>query len=85
MKAKLLSFPKQKQLACQLSLSTAMSTSPNMLEPLLGPNLNYILKELEDFYPPFTPTPEDTMEKIMYRSGQRSVVEWLANRLNEDN
>jgi len=56
-----------------------------MLEPLLGPNLNYILKELEDFYPPFTPTPEDTMEKIMYRSGQRSVVEWIANRLNEDN
>ena len=35
-------------------------------------------------FPPITPTPDDTMEKIMYRSGQRSVVEWVIQYL-EDN
>jgi hypothetical protein len=40
-----------------------------------------LANELEDNFPPITPSPEDTIEKIMYRSGQRSVVEWLLNRL----
>ena len=42
-----------------------------------------VLAEMEDRFPPVTPTPEDSIEKIMYRSGQRSVVEWLLNRLYE--
>ena len=54
-----------------------------MLEAITGPNLNYILEELEENFPPITPTPEDSMQKIMYRSGQRSVVEWIAHRMNE--
>ena len=55
-----------------------------MLEAITGPNLNYILQELEENFPPTTPTPEDSMEKIMYRSGQRSVVEWLVHRMSEE-
>ena len=38
---------------------------------------NALIVELEATFPPTNPTPDDTMEKIMYRSGQRSVVEWI--------
>tara|TARA_R100001443_G_scaffold109739_1_gene121251 strand:+ start:83 stop:274 length:192 start_codon:yes stop_codon:yes gene_type:complete len=62
-----------------------MSIYPNTLEPILGPTLEQILSELEDIHPPINPTPDESMEKIMYRSGQRSVVEWIKNRMeNED-
>lgn len=60
-----------------------MSISPNMLE-IFGMEVRAVLTEMEDRFPPVTPSPEDSIEKIMYRSGQRSVVEWLVNRL-EDN
>ena len=61
-----------------------MSISPNTLESILGPNLESILAELEEIHPPITPNPDETMEKIMYRSGQRSVVDWINNRINND-
>ena len=61
-----------------------MSTYPNTLEPIFGPNLESILAELEEIYPPITPNPDETMEKIMYRSGQRSVVEWIRDRVSEE-
>ena len=60
-----------------------MSTFLSTLETL-GMEHRALINELEDNFPPITPSPEDTIEKIMYRSGQRSVVEWLVNRL-EDN
>lgn len=41
------------------------------------------MTEMESTFPPVTPSPEDTIEKIMYRSGQRSVVEWLKQKLDE--
>jgi len=47
--------------------------------------LNAILSRLEENFPPTTPTPDDSIEKIMYRSGQRSVVEWIQNELTEEN
>ena len=61
-----------------------MSISPNTLESILGPNLESILNELEEIHPPITPNPDETMEKIMYRSGQRSVVEWIKDRVNNE-
>lgn len=39
---------------------------------------------LNETFPPTNPTPDDSMEKIMYRSGQRSVVEWVIQYM-EDN
>ena len=60
-----------------------MSISPNTLEPIFGPTPESILNELEEIYPPVTPNPDDTMEKIMYRSGQRSVVDWIKEKLSE--
>ena len=84
MKAKLQSFPKLSQQECQPSLNIVMSISPNTLESILGPNLESILTELEEIHPPITPNPDETMEKIMYRSGQRSVVEWIKDRVSEE-
>ena len=56
-----------------------------MLESVLGPDLKYILQEMEDIFPPVSPTPDWTQNQVMYRSGQRSVVEWLNQRLSENN
>ena len=39
---------------------------------------------LEETFPPTNPIPDDSMEKIMYRSGQRSVVEWVIKYLEEN-
>ena len=55
----------------------------NMLETL-GMETHAIVNELDTNFPPINPTPEDTIEKIMYRSGQRSVVEWLLNRMESN-
>lgn len=44
-----------------------------------------LLEELEDLFPPVTPTPDNPLPQIMYKSGQRSVVEWIQTKLNEDN
>ena len=65
-----------------------MSTSPNMpdlnLLDVRGMTANAMLFKLEETFPPTNPTPEDSMEKIMYRSGQRSVVEWVINYMEEN-
>ena len=60
-----------------------MSTYPNMLSLLetKGLQAQAIVTQLEEKFPPINPTPYDTMEKIMYRSGQRSVVEWVIENL----
>ena len=52
-----------------------------MLEPLLGPNIESLLKEMEDKFPPVNPHPKEELNTIMYKAGQRSVVEWYRNRL----
>ena len=69
---------------CQLSSNIAMSTYPNMLEPLLGPNIESILLALEEKFPPVNPHPKEEIAPIMYKAGQRSVIEWLQQRLKED-
>ena len=83
MKEKLQSFPKLSQHECQHSLSIVMSISPNTLE-VLGMQSRGLIAALEESFPPTNPNPEDTMEKIMYRSGQRSVVEWIINYMEEN-
>ena len=55
-----------------------------MLEPLLGPNLESILLEMEEKFPPVNPHPKEEISAIMYKAGQRSVVEWISQRLNEE-
>jgi|TARA_R100000458_G_C8123396_1_gene141338 hypothetical protein len=58
-------------------------TSPNILEPIIGPTLPFILEELEEKFPPVNPHPKEELASIMYKAGQRSVVEWIVNRLDE--
>ena len=45
---------------------------------------NVLLTTLNEVFPPNTPTPDDTMEKIMYQSGQRSVVDWVIQYMEEN-
>ena len=61
-------------------------TSLNTLELLdvKGMTATAMLVKLDETFPPTNPTPEDTMEKIMYRSGQRSVVEWVIQYMEEN-
>ena len=60
-----------------------MSTSLNMLETV-GMQARGLVNQLEETFPPINPSPEDNMEKIMYRSGQRSVVEWIIKYMEEN-
>lgn len=50
----------------------------------LGLTVEKLLAELEDNFPVFLPQPSDPHNMIMYKSGQRSVVEWIANRITDD-
>ena len=60
-----------------------MSISLNMLETS-GLQLQGLLQQLEENFPPITPHPDNPLALIMYRSGQRSVVEWIQQQLSED-
>jgi|TARA_R100001509_G_scaffold41593_1_gene22288 hypothetical protein len=42
--------------------------------------LDELVDELEQTFPAYTPNPDDTLALIMYRAGQRSVVEHLHNK-----
>ena len=39
------------------------------------------LSSLEEIFPPVTPTPSDDLPTIMYRAGQRSVIEYIQQLL----
>ena len=54
----------------------------NLLEAF-GMEARAVMKEMEETFPVINPSPDDDINKIMYRSGQRSVVEWLKNKLDE--
>lgn len=62
-----------------------MSQDPIILNSLetFGLSMRELISELEDNYPPFTPHPSEPQNMIMYKAGQRSVVEWILNRLSE--
>ncbi len=55
-----------------------------MLEAIVGPQLdNHLLEELKEVFPPRDPIPTDTMSQIMYSAGQKSVISWITDRLDE--
>ena len=60
-------------------------TSHNMLSLLeaKGMQANALLEVLEQNFPPITPTPNDSIAKIMYQSGQRSVVEFIISQMED--
>jgi len=84
MRARHLNFLTPEQPVCQHSLNIAMSTYPNTLEPLLGPNLESLAAEMDEKFPIVSPHPKEEIASIMYKAGQRSVVEWYQHRLEND-
>ena len=62
-----------------------MSTSHNTLSLLetKGMALNVLVKDLNETFPPINPIPSDDMAAVMYRAGQRSVVEWILNKMDD--
>ena len=56
------------------------NTALNTLE-VFGMESRALIQQLDDQFPIMNPSPTDTIEKIMYRSGQRSVVEWIIENL----
>ena len=61
-----------------------MATYLNTHEPLIGPNPLSLLNEMEEKFPPVNPHPSEELGSIMYKAGQRSVVEWFIHRVEED-
>ena len=43
-----------------------------------------VLAELDEHFPPVNPHPKEDLSCIMYKAGQRSVIEWINQRLNEE-
>ena len=62
-----------------------MSTSPHTLNLLetKGIQMNALVQEMQEVFPPTNPNPTQTIEQIMFQSGQRDVVEWFINKLQE--
>ena len=45
--------------------------------------MNQLLEELEEVFPALTIDPSMSHELILYRAGERSVVEWIKAKLEE--
>ena len=43
-----------------------------------------IITKLEETFPNSTPQPTDTINDIMFRSGQQSVIEFIKQEFTED-
>jgi hypothetical protein len=42
-----------------------------------------LLGQLEDSFPLYNPTPDDSLAKIMFLAGQRSVVEFIKSTIED--
>ena len=62
-----------------------MSTSHNMLNLLetVGLHSQQVVDSLDETFPPVNPSPDMTIEQIMYRAGQRHVVEWIKQQMEQ--
>ena len=63
-----------------------MSTSPNMLNLLetVGLHSQQVIQSLDETFPPVNPTPDMPIEQIMYRAGQRHVIEWIKQQMEQE-
>ena len=43
-----------------------------------------LVSTLEDTFPLYNASPEDSIEKIMYRAGQRNVVEFVIQYMEQN-
>jgi hypothetical protein len=61
-----------------MQIQTSLSTLS------LGLTVEKLLADLEGNFPPSRPSPSDKIEDIMYRSGQRSVVEFIKHIIEDE-
>ena len=54
-----------------------------MLETF-GITVKQVIHHMDEAFPPLQVSPTMTHDEIMYRAGQRSVVEWFIEQLQED-
>jgi hypothetical protein len=45
--------------------------------------MNALVQEMLEVFPPVNPNPSQSYEQIMYQAGQRDVVEWFINKLQD--
>lgn len=82
MKGKPLSLPSPDLAESLLSLNMQIQTSHSTLN--LGLTVERLLEELEERFPLTNPTEDATHPQIMYRAGQRDVVDWIHSRLSQE-
>ena len=80
MRAKPQNFLIHGEHVCQRSLNMQIQTSLSTLNVL---TVERLLAELEERFPLTNPQPGADLNSIMYKAGQRSVVDWVASRLSE--
>ena len=81
-KAKHQNFLRQRQLECLHFLNTRMSISLNTLK-LHNERLKDLIQKLEDNFGWEPVHPKESIESIMYRSGQASVIDYIKS-IEED-
>ena len=82
MKAKLLSLLPPELAESQRSLNMQIQTSHSTLN--IGLTVDSLVSELEDRFPLTNPGPADQINSIMYQAGQRSVVDWINSRIQNE-
>ena len=70
------------QRVCLLSLNMQIQTSHSTLN--IGLTVDALVSELEDRFPLTNPGPTDQINSIMYQAGQRSVVDWINSRIQNE-
>tara|TARA_B100001059_G_C17822111_1_gene578958 strand:+ start:126 stop:287 length:162 start_codon:yes stop_codon:yes gene_type:complete len=48
-----------------------------------GMQANVLVNQLQENFPPLNPHPSQSIEQVMYLAGQRSVVEWILQKMEE--
>ena len=81
-KVKHQNFLRPRQLECLHSLSTRMSISLNTLK-LHNDRLEELIKKLDDNFGWKPVHPTESIESIMYRAGQASVIDYIKS-IEED-
>ena len=50
----------------------------------LGLTVEGLLGELDQSFPPGAPHPDDQITHIMFRAGQRHIIDWIRQRIKEE-
>ena len=83
MRAKPQNFLRHRELGCQHSLNMQTQIYPSTLN-IYSEKLEKLVDDLENRFPWQPVHPKESIESIMYRSGQDSVVRYVKTLLDEN-